>query len=205
MPSGSRALMSPPPVELVAVDRRGQRPQPARDARPRRLLGDAEARRDRRVAELVDDAQAHRLALLGAELGQRALDGRAQLAQGGELLDADLLLGLERRRLDAQAGQGPALGPPAAQRLVQDVAPDAEDPGRQRVAVGWVGREATALLEGARVGLGHQVDRQLRVVRAAREEDQQPASVVLVGGGEAIGVEALAGHPLRSCRLGPML
>ena len=128
MASGSRALTSRLRPELVTVDRRGQRPQAARDARPRGLLGDAQARRDRRIAELVDDAQAHRLALLGPELGQRALDRRAQLAQGGELLDADLLLGLERRRLDAQASQRAALGAPAAQRLVQHVAPDAEDP-----------------------------------------------------------------------------
>ena len=62
-----------------------------------------------------------------------------------------------------------------------------------------------ALLEGARVGLGHEVDRELGVVGAPREEDQQPAPVALVGGGEAIGVEALAGHPCRSCRDGPML
>ena len=96
----------------MTVDRGGQRAQPARDPRPRGLLGDAEARRHRRVAQLVDDAQAHRLALLGPELGQRALDRRAQLAQGRELLDADLLLGLERRRLDAQARQGPALARP---------------------------------------------------------------------------------------------
>jgi hypothetical protein len=88
---------------------------------------------------------------------------------------------------------------------VQHVAPDAEDPRRQRVAVGWVRGEAPALLEGARVGLGDQVDGQLRVVGAAREEDQQPAPVALVGSGEAVGVEALAGHPLRSCRVGSML
>jgi hypothetical protein len=88
---------------------------------------------------------------------------------------------------------------------VQHVAPDAEDPRRQGVAVARVRGEATALLEGARVGLGHEVDRQLRVVGAAREEDQQPAPVALVGGGETIGVQALAGHPLRSCRAGPML
>jgi hypothetical protein len=78
------------------------------------------------------------------------VDRRAQLAQRGELLDADLLLGLERRRLDTEARQRAALGPPPSQRLVQHVAPDAEDPARQRIAVGWVGSEATALLEGAR-------------------------------------------------------
>jgi hypothetical protein len=88
---------------------------------------------------------------------------------------------------------------------VQHVAPNAEDPRRQRVAVGRVGGEAPALLEGARVGLGHEVDGELRVVGAAREEDEQAAPVALVGGGEAIGVEALACHPLRSCRVGPML
>ena len=88
---------------------------------------------------------------------------------------------------------------------MEHVAPDAEDPARERVAVGWVGGEATALLEGARIGLGHQIDRQLRVVGPAREEDEQPASVALIGGGETIGVEALAGHPLRSCRVGPIL
>ena len=143
--------------------------------------------------------------MLGPELGQRALDRRAQPAQGGKLFDADLLLGLERRRIDAQARHGAALGAPAAQRLVQHVAPDAEDPGRQRVAVGWVGGEAPALLEGPRVGLGDQVDGQLRVVGAAGEEDEQPAPVALVGGGEAIGVQALAGHLQRSCRVGPML
>ena len=179
----------------MTVDRGGQCPQPARDPCPGGLLGHAEARRHRRVAELVDHAQAHRLALLGPELGQRALDRRAQLAQRRELLDADLLLGLERRRLDTEARQRAALGPPAAQRLVQHVAPDAEDPSRERIAVGWVGGEATALLEGAGVGLRHQIDGQLRVVGAAREEDQQPAPVALIGGGEAIGVEALAGHP----------
>ena len=151
------------------------------------------------------DAQPHGLALLGTELGQRPAHRGSQLAERGELLDPSLLVGAELRWLDPQAPQRAALGPPAAQRLVQDVAPDAEDPGRQGVAVGWVGREATALLEGARVGLGHQVDGELRVVGAAREEDQQPASVALVGSGETIGVEALAGHPLRSCRVGPML
>ena len=68
-----------------------------------------------------------------------------------------------------------------------------------------IGGEAPALLEGPRVGLGDEVDRELRVVGAAREEDEQPAPIALVGGGEAVGVEVLACHPLRSCRVGPML
>src|SRR5204862_6806976 len=58
-----RALRS----EFVTIDRGRQRPQPARDPRPRGLLGDAKARGHRGVAELVDDAQADRLALLGPE------------------------------------------------------------------------------------------------------------------------------------------
>jgi len=103
----------------------GQRPQAARDARPRGLLGDPEARGDRRVAELVDDAQPHRLALLGPELGQGRLDRRTQLAERGELLDAGLLVGVELRWLDAQAADRAALGAPLSQRLVQDVARDA--------------------------------------------------------------------------------
>jgi hypothetical protein len=88
---------------------------------------------------------------------------------------------------------------------VQHVAPDPEDPRGERVAVGRIGGEAPALLEGARVRLGHEVDGELSVVGAAREEDQQAPTVALVGGGEAIGVEALAGHPTRSCREPAML
>jgi len=86
-------------------------------------------------------------------------------------------------------------------------------PGRDEVAaylalaLADVGRdrEATALLERAGVGLGDEVDGELGVVGAAGEEDEQPAPVALVGGGETVGVEALTGHPTRSCREGPML
>jgi hypothetical protein len=165
----------------------------------------SQARGDRGVAELVDDPQAHRLALLGAEVGKRSRHRGAQLAERGELLDAGLLVGGEDRRLDADAAQRPALGASAAQRLVQHVAPDAEHPGCERVVVGRVGREAPALLERARIRLGHEVDGELRVVGPPREEDQQPPPIALVGGGEAIGIEALAGHPTRSCREPPML
>jgi hypothetical protein len=88
---------------------------------------------------------------------------------------------------------------------VQHVAPDAEHPRGQRVGVGGVRREATALLERAGVGLGDEVDGEPGVVGAAGEEDEQPAPVALVGDGETVGVEALTGHPTRSCREGPML
>jgi hypothetical protein len=66
--------------------------------------------------------------------------------------------------------------------------------------VGGVRGEAPAALERPRVGLGDQVDGHLRVVRAPREEDEQPAPVALVGSGETIGIQALTGHPKRSCR-----
>jgi hypothetical protein len=88
---------------------------------------------------------------------------------------------------------------------VQDVARDAEHPRGERVVVGRIGGEAPAQLEGARVRLGDEVDRELGVVRAPREEDEQPPPVALVGGGEAIGIEARPGHPKRSCRKGRSL
>ena len=56
-------------------------------------------------------------------------------------------------------------------------------------------REAAAQLERAGVRLADEVDGELRVVRAAREEDEQPPRVALVGGGEAVGIQsARAGH-----------
>jgi hypothetical protein len=108
-------------------------------------------------------------------------------------------------RLDAQPRQRSSLRAPAAPGLVQHVAPDAEDPAGRRVAVGRVGGEAPALLEGTRVGLGDQIDGELRVVGAVGEEDEQAPPVALVGAGESVGAEALACHPPRSCRGGPML
>jgi len=71
--------------------------------------------------------------------------------------------------------------------------------------VGWVGVEAPSQLEGPGVGLGDEVDGELRVVGSPREVDEQPAPVALVGGGEAIGVEARPCHSIRSCPKGPIL
>ena len=102
----------------------------------------------------------------------------------------------QRRRLHAGAAHRAALGGAAAQRLVEDVARDPEDPCGERVGVVRVAVEAAAQLERAGVRLADEVDRELRVVRAAREEDEQPPRVALVGGGESIGVEA-AGGPSR--------
>jgi hypothetical protein len=108
---------------------------------------------------------------------------------------------LSRRSADAGAGTWPgaAAGRTRGHGPNQDVARDAEDPRGRCIVVGGVGGEAPAPLERARVGLDHQVDGQLRVVGAPREEDEQPAPVALVGGGEAIGIQALTGHPKRSC------
>lgn len=116
----------------------------------------------RRVPRLVDDPQPHGLALLWPELGERSLHDRAQLTERGEVLDPRLLVEVELRRLNAEPPQGAALGLTAPQRLVQDVARDPED---------------QVQLEGARVGLGDEVDGELRVVRAPREVDKQPPPI----------------------------
>ena len=183
------------PPRPEPVERARERPQAARHARPRRLLADPEPPRHLCVVELLDDPQAHRVALLVGELGERSGDGRAQLAQRRELLDADELLAVEHRRLHAGAAQRAPLGSAAAQRLVEDVARDPEDPRRQRVVIVRVADEAAAQLERAGIRLADEIDRELRVVRAAREEHEQPPRVALIGRGEAVGVQsARAGH-----------
>jgi hypothetical protein len=85
------------------VERCGESPQAARHARPCGLLGNAQAPGDRGVAELLDHPQADGLLLLASELGQRRDDRAAQLPEGRQLLDAGLLVGVQRRRLDADA------------------------------------------------------------------------------------------------------
>ena len=97
--------------------------------------------------------------MLLRQRAELARDGAAQLVEARELDDPDEVVGLERRHLDAEARQRPALGRAAAQVAREHVAGDAEQP-RGGLLVGGAAK-APARLERLRERLGGQVERRL--------------------------------------------
>ena len=93
-----------------------------------------------------------------------------------------------------QPPQRAALGGAAPQRVVQDVAARSPTSRRRPRRRRRVAAEAAAQLERPGVRLADEVDRELRVVRAAREPDEQAPRVALVGGGEVLLVEEGTGR-----------
>ncbi len=157
------------------VESCAQRAQTATDARPGGRLADPEAMRNFLVAQLLDDAKGHRIAVRPGKRAKLAGDGAAQPGEAGELDDSERLLRLERGNLDADALQRPTLGASLALVPGEHVAGDPEQPRREIV----VGCSAEALAAGERLRerLRGQVERRLGVIRATREKDQNRASV----------------------------
>jgi hypothetical protein len=183
-----------------------QRREPAVDANARGGRARAERRRDVGVAEVLEHAQAHRLALLGGQRLEALVGafGPALVGHGGRSP-----AGVQPLE-DPEPAAGAALELAAAKRHQQDVARDPEQP-RRSAAVRAV-LEPRAHEPGLGERLGGQVVCRVVVARAAQVVAEHALGVAVVelaegarvgaGGGEQGGIAAHGRHRHGACRPG---
>ena len=160
---------------------------------------------DRRVVQLLDDAQPDRVAFGGGELSQRLAEGGAPLRGVDQLLDAldrGVVQGWDRDRQPLAGAQLHPLASPVGGQLPGG---DAIQPGTHRTTAVAI---AVAFLVGDGEGLGDQIQRGLGVTGASVAERQQrlcPAVIqhpegvrVMVGGAQQLPIGPRDAQPTSS-------